>query len=435
MLCDVWYSLKSTCVPLQVITITYHYRDLLVCCTRPSPNSTCLTPRCSFSLQAPVFLLFLDCVFQLTNQFLSSFEFSETYLMCLYDTVLSGLHCTFLFNSAREYFDTRRPYGSEQGAQGENYHDILLQAWGRWMETLPHDVCERCYNPLNFLFASQVKKEVSDGINTTPIDQGRISTNLETVGSEFVFGGSLGLYTKTMAYQAISTDKSVNVDKRKSLPRMNSLVVNSALSDTVTVLSPQTFQCKLKFWSGFFFRYVPASNEPFKEVLRVEDVKSQLVREARQYKDSLREHELRNWSHRHTLSFDEVPRILSEMSDSHARHRSDSDTTSKPSMSELGPMVRVESSPPQQRRESPIKPPRPGKSPIMKSKVQVKSGKMVQGSQFSMDDSILLTHMTQIENGNQGKTSSLTRQSRKHTDSREETRISWVTESEEVDAL
>ena len=44
---------------------------------------------------APVFLLFLDCVKQLVHQFLSAFEFSETFLIRLYDAAISGSSVRF----------------------------------------------------------------------------------------------------------------------------------------------------------------------------------------------------------------------------------------------------------------------------------------------------------------------------------------------------
>lgn len=49
--------------------------------------------------QTPIFLLFLDCVWQLLQQFPSCFEFTETYLTTLWDTSLMGLFDTFLFNN------------------------------------------------------------------------------------------------------------------------------------------------------------------------------------------------------------------------------------------------------------------------------------------------------------------------------------------------
>lgn len=51
-----------------------------------------------FSSQSPLFLMFLDCVWQLLEQYPAAFEFSEVYLMILYDSARISLFGTFLFN-------------------------------------------------------------------------------------------------------------------------------------------------------------------------------------------------------------------------------------------------------------------------------------------------------------------------------------------------
>ena len=48
--------------------------------------------------RAPIFLQFLDCVFQMLHQFPSSFEFNEEYLLAISDHVASHRFGTFLFN-------------------------------------------------------------------------------------------------------------------------------------------------------------------------------------------------------------------------------------------------------------------------------------------------------------------------------------------------
>uniref|UniRef100_H9GUY2 Myotubularin phosphatase domain-containing protein n=1 Tax=Anolis carolinensis TaxID=28377 RepID=H9GUY2_ANOCA len=48
--------------------------------------------------QSPVFLLFLDCVWQLLQQFPQSFEFTDTYLVALHDSSYLPFSSTFLFN-------------------------------------------------------------------------------------------------------------------------------------------------------------------------------------------------------------------------------------------------------------------------------------------------------------------------------------------------
>ncbi|XP_052752302.1 myotubularin-related protein 10-A [Galleria mellonella] len=51
---------------------------------------------------APVFLLFLDCVWQLLQQFPSHFQFTETYLTTLWDCTHNHVFDTFLFNCPRD---------------------------------------------------------------------------------------------------------------------------------------------------------------------------------------------------------------------------------------------------------------------------------------------------------------------------------------------
>jgi myotubularin-related protein 10/11/12 len=53
-------------------------------------------------LQSPVFLLFLDCVWQLLQQYPSRLAFTETFLTTMWDTMQLGITDTFLFNSAHQ---------------------------------------------------------------------------------------------------------------------------------------------------------------------------------------------------------------------------------------------------------------------------------------------------------------------------------------------
>uniref|UniRef100_A0A3B5BEH4 Myotubularin related protein 9 n=1 Tax=Stegastes partitus TaxID=144197 RepID=A0A3B5BEH4_9TELE len=52
-------------------------------------------------LEAPVFLLFLDCVWQILRQFPCSFEFSESFLVLLFEHAYASQFGTFLGNSAK----------------------------------------------------------------------------------------------------------------------------------------------------------------------------------------------------------------------------------------------------------------------------------------------------------------------------------------------
>lgn len=55
--------------------------------------------------EAPVFLLFLDCVWQILRQFPCSFEFNECFLVLLFEHAYASQFGTFLGNSAAERWD------------------------------------------------------------------------------------------------------------------------------------------------------------------------------------------------------------------------------------------------------------------------------------------------------------------------------------------
>ncbi|GFO25659.1 myotubularin [Plakobranchus ocellatus] len=52
--------------------------------------------------RSPVFLQFIDCVWQMTQQFPNAFEFNESFLITILDHLYSCLFGTFLFNCERE---------------------------------------------------------------------------------------------------------------------------------------------------------------------------------------------------------------------------------------------------------------------------------------------------------------------------------------------
>ena len=49
--------------------------------------------------RSPVFLQFLDCIWQLIEQFPTAFEFNELYLIRLWDAICARTFGTFLFDS------------------------------------------------------------------------------------------------------------------------------------------------------------------------------------------------------------------------------------------------------------------------------------------------------------------------------------------------
>ncbi|GIY76516.1 hypothetical protein CEXT_362591 [Caerostris extrusa] len=97
----------------------------------------------SESEESPVFLLFLDCVWQLTEQCPATFEFSETYLTSLWDSCHISLFDTFLFNNHKN-----RTEAILTSSQNNNFS--LRSVW-RWSRQFSKNDLRLFCNPLYIL--------------------------------------------------------------------------------------------------------------------------------------------------------------------------------------------------------------------------------------------------------------------------------------------
>lgn len=57
---------------------------------------------------SPLFLLFLECIWQLLQQYPQAFQFSETYLTTLWDSAHLSIFETFLFNCEHDRLMAQR---------------------------------------------------------------------------------------------------------------------------------------------------------------------------------------------------------------------------------------------------------------------------------------------------------------------------------------
>jgi hypothetical protein len=161
-------------------------------------------------LQSPFFLLFLNCVWQLTEMFPSSFEFSETYLVTLWDTACLALFRTFIFSSAEDvYRYCKSPRGRPP--------PVLPSAW-LWSLQFSKDRVALFRNPLysldvneKFVKSTSNSQQQADGTLLQSWHAGHI-----TLWSAFFLrwltplhfpGGGSGVrhYTRTMLTDDIIT--------------------------------------------------------------------------------------------------------------------------------------------------------------------------------------------------------------------------------------
>ncbi|XP_011501148.1 PREDICTED: myotubularin-related protein 10-B [Ceratosolen solmsi marchali] len=90
------------------------------------------------SKKSPLFLLYLDCVWQLCQQFPAEFEFTETYLTTLWDTAHISIFETFIFNCERDRI---------KAATDPNTRLVLRSVWD-WREQFNEQDILLFHNPL-----------------------------------------------------------------------------------------------------------------------------------------------------------------------------------------------------------------------------------------------------------------------------------------------
>ncbi|EFN85801.1 myotubularin-related protein 10-B isoform X1 [Harpegnathos saltator] len=90
------------------------------------------------SEKSPLFLLYLDCVWQLCQQYPTEFEFTETYLTTLWDTAHVSIFDTFIFNCERD---------RAVAAMDPNTPLVLRSVWD-WREQFSDQDILLFYNPL-----------------------------------------------------------------------------------------------------------------------------------------------------------------------------------------------------------------------------------------------------------------------------------------------
>ncbi|CAG5855811.1 myotubularin-related protein 10 isoform 1-T2 [Menidia menidia] len=80
--------------------------------------------------ESPLFTLFLDCVWQMMNQYPAAFEFTEMYLTILSDSMWNPLFSTFLFNSPRHRGKLLNDFAKNKAIpQGEDQTVFFPPVW------------------------------------------------------------------------------------------------------------------------------------------------------------------------------------------------------------------------------------------------------------------------------------------------------------------
>uniref|UniRef100_A0A673JMJ5 Myotubularin-related protein 10-like n=1 Tax=Sinocyclocheilus rhinocerous TaxID=307959 RepID=A0A673JMJ5_9TELE len=235
--------------------------------------------------ESPVFLLFLDCVWQLWNQYPAAFEFTEVYLTVLGDSMWVPIFSTFLFNCPRQRAENSRV----------RFHLVKLVE-------------------LNWDWSQQFSLKDQTLFNN-PLYVGKIATCVQNgTVKTFTHRRSKKNYSSTLRGLP-SALRNGSLGPNDTLARRNSLVLRlrSDLSqvreqqetpserfirdffsrpvDLQGLLLPQLLPSHLSVWKLYFLRWVPEAQIPqggpitaFHKLSVLTDEIDMLQNQLRQYK-------------------------------------------------------------------------------------------------------------------------------------------------------
>ncbi|XP_033836611.1 myotubularin-related protein 11 [Periophthalmus magnuspinnatus] len=123
--------------------------------------------------ESPVFLLFLDCVWQLWAQFPSHFQLTEDFLLALHDSVHLPLFSTFLSNSQRERLKRTQHVGQSY-TRVEGWRDLTFD---------PGDSCDPPLPPVwdwDLQYSKQRQAAFTQPVACPPSVQPLLNGNLNS---------------------------------------------------------------------------------------------------------------------------------------------------------------------------------------------------------------------------------------------------------------
>ncbi|KAI1904342.1 hypothetical protein AGOR_G00004670 [Albula goreensis] len=207
--------------------------------------------------ECPLFLLFLDCVWQLMNQYPAAFEFTETYLTVLSDSMWLPVFSTFLFNCPQQHAEHIREFAQSKNIPlGEEKALRFPPVWD-WSQ--------------QFTLKDQA-------LFNSPLYVGKGATCVQN-GAVKTFRRTKKNYSATL--RGMPSLRNGMLGDFDSLPRRNSLVLRlrpdfsqmreavespserffrdwfSRPPDLQGLLLPQLLPSHLKLWRLYFLRWVP----------------------------------------------------------------------------------------------------------------------------------------------------------------------------------
>ncbi|XP_033108251.1 myotubularin-related protein 10-B-like isoform X2 [Anneissia japonica] len=202
--------------------------------------------------ESPIFLLFLDCVFQLMEQFPDVFEFTDTYLITLWDSTHIGVFGTFIFNNEKQRVQTCM--------RGEDGKTIKLPTVWAWTLQYKMEDLALFNNPLYV-----AKHDVGENFLATSLNN--------SIGFEdsMQLGCNPGVYRNSMHLSEQTASMFEDYAKMKRTfslqPGRNKRTGNGAHSSGATFELPETeidlivpriSGPYIKLWMRSYLRWIPS---------------------------------------------------------------------------------------------------------------------------------------------------------------------------------
>ncbi|XP_041642278.1 myotubularin-related protein 10 isoform X2 [Cheilinus undulatus] len=237
--------------------------------------------------ESPLFMLFLDCVWQMMNQYPAAFEFTEAYLTVLSDSMWIPLFSTFLFNSPKQRAKHLADFAKNKAIpQGEDPAVYFPPVWD-WSQQFSTKDQTLFNNPMYV------------GKGAACVQNGEVKTFRRTKKS----------YSSTLRGQSTSVRNGVKGGE-DTLTRRGSLVSElrsdfspvkdespserffrdwfSRPADQQGVLIPLFMPSHMALWKLFFLRWVPEACIPKGGPITAYHKLSQLVDEIEILQNQLR---------------------------------------------------------------------------------------------------------------------------------------------------
>ncbi|XP_077084721.1 myotubularin-related protein 10 [Siphateles boraxobius] len=215
--------------------------------------------------ESPVFLLFLDCVWQLWNQYPAAFEFTEVYLTVLGDSMWVPVFSTFLFNCPRQRAEHSRDFASSKSihlGQDQALRFPLVWDWSQQFSLKDQTLFN---NPL---YVGKIATCVQNGTVKTFTHRRSKKNYSSTVRGlpSAMRNGSLGpndtLTRRNSLMLRLRSDLSQVREQQETPSERFIRDWFSRPVDLQGLLLPQLLPSHLSVWKLYFLRWVPEAQIP-----------------------------------------------------------------------------------------------------------------------------------------------------------------------------